>query len=481
MSAREAGAGAGGPSAGGSGAPGPGLGGAGSGPAGGAGGARPGGRRPGGSRPVARFIGRFLTLAVLVGLGLVLRGLSAPRNVGAASAMLVGFTLLASYVAGGLAADLGLPRLTGYVLVGILVGPFVLGVLGPEDVGRLRIVDRVALALIALTAGGELRIGSLRGELRAITGLSVGVLVAVGVGVTALTLAVRPIVPALAGRPLGVVLAFAVLLGLWSANSSPDATVAVINESGAQGELTETILGTTIFKDVLVIIAFAAALALLRPLVEPGPFDAALLFSVAWEVGGGIALGLVAGLIFGYYLGRIGLRTVLATLAFAFLLTLTAQALHVELLLTAVAAGFAIENFSAGGQELIDAVERNAMVVFALFFALAGATLDLDALRRFWPLALGLVVARGALTWAGARVGARVGAARPVVVRRAWLGLISQAGVTLGLALLVARELPPLGETFVAVTGAAIIVHLLVGPVLLKRALAAAGETGRAG
>ncbi|NIP77808.1 MAG: sodium:proton exchanger, partial [Gemmatimonadetes bacterium] len=159
-------------------------------------------------------------------------------------------------------------------------------------------------------------------------------------------------------------------------------------------------------------------------------------------------------------------------------LVLVAHAIHIELLLTAVAAGFVIENFSEAGDRLIDAIEANSLVVFAIFFALAGAALDLQTVVAFWPVALVVVLARAALTWAGTRVGARYADSPPEVTRLAWMGLISQAGVTLGLSLLVAAEFPAWGDQFVAVTTAVIIVHLLVGPVLLKVALARAGEDG---
>ncbi len=420
---------------------------------------------------------RLLTLAALVGLGLLLRAVAAPFHPGALAAMLLGFTLLTAYVAGDVAASVRLPRVTGYVLAGILVGPFVLGVLTPAAVESLRTIDEIALALIALTAGGELRVDKLRGEIRSIVGLSLGVMAVVAVGIFLLVLAARPLVPFLAGRPLGVAVAAALLLGIWCANSSPDATIAVINEAGARGELTDTIVGVTIFKDVLVIIAFAAMLSLAHPLVEPSAgLDLSLLAAIAWEVLGALAVGAAAGFGFGYYLQRVGARSVLATLAFAYLLTLLAALLHVELLLAAVAAGFVIENGSRAGDELIDAVESNALVVFAIFFALAGAILDLGALRRYWLLALALVAARATLTWVGTRVGARLGGSPPRVRGVAWMGLISQAGVTLGLSLLVGREFPGWGDDFVAITTAVIVFHLLLGPVLLKLALTRAGE-----
>lgn len=396
---------------------------------------------------------------------------------GGTTAMMLGFTLLAAYIAGGAAAAVGLPRVTGYVLIGIGVGPYALEVLSPEMVADLRTIDELALALIALTAGGELKLKELRKMLAQIASIGLAVMGTVLVGIVALVLAARPLVPLLADRPLTFAVAVALLLGIWSANSSPDATIAVINETGSRGPVTETILGVTVFKDVLVIVAFAAALSVAGPLVRPeASLDASALTAVAWAVGGALLAGALAGWLFSVYLVRVGARSILATLVFTFVLTLVAHEIHVELLLLAIASGFVIENFSKAGDELLNAVEGNAIVVFAVFFALAGAALDLGALAEFWAVALVLVVARLGLTWLGVWAAGRLVDLGTDISRLAWRGLISQAGVTLGLSFLVQEAFPEWGGTFVAITAAVIIVHLLVGPILLKTALVASGE-----
>lgn len=425
---------------------------------------------------------RLFTLAALIGFVYLVLALDTPAHHRTTATVLLGFILLSGYIAGAAAAGFKLPRVTGYVLVGILVGPFALGIFTQDLVESLRTIDELALALIALTAGGELKLKELRSSLRSILGISLGIVLLVVVGITALVLVMKPLTPALADGTWGFALAVGLLLAIWSANSSPDATIAVINETGARGTLTETILGVTIFKDVVVIVLFAVALSLAGPLAGEGAFDPGLVGTVAWEVGGAFLVGGALGWLFSLYLARARKQTALVTLLFSYALVLVAHAVHVELLLAAVGAGFVIENFSSEGDRFIHGIEANSLVVFAIFFALAGAALDLGTVVAFWPVALVVVAARGALTWAGARAGAALTGAPDAVSRLGWMGLISQAGVTLGLSLLVAREFPEWGGQFVAVTTAVIIVHLLVGPVLLKVALGKAGEvSGEAG
>lgn len=424
---------------------------------------------------------RLLTLTALIAFAYLVMALDAPAQHRTTATVLLGFILLVAYIAGAAAAGFRLPRVTGYVLVGIVVGPYALGIFTEELVASLRTIDELALALIALTAGGELQMAELRRSLRSLVGMTLGILVAVLGGVMVLVLALKPVTPGLAEASWGFTVAVALIVAIWCANSSPDATIAVINESGAKGEVTDTILSVTIFKDVLVIVLFAVGLSVARPLTGDAGFDAALIGTVAWEVIGAFLAGGLLGWAFSLYLERREEQTVLATLLFSYLLVLVAHAMHVELLLAAVGAGFVIENFSEAGDRFIDGIEANSLVVFAIFFALAGAALDLGTVVAFWPAALVVVAARGVLTWLGARTGARVVGAPAPVARLGWLGLISQAGVTLGLSLLVAREYPAWGGEFVAVTTAVIIVHLLVGPVLLKVALVRAGEVGQGG
>lgn len=388
--------------------------------------------------------------------------------------ILTGFVLLAASVAGALAARFGLPRLTGFLVVGVVAGPSVLGIISTEAVADLRLIDEFALALIALLAGGELKISALRPQARTIAFTTLLVTAVVWVGVAGTVIALRPTIPFLAGVPFAAVVGVALLLGIWAANSSPDLTVAVIEETGAKGPLTDAILGITIVKDVVVIVLFTLTLALVGPLVEPTQvLSAQVLTDLGREVGGALLVGAALGWVFSLYLqgGDGRPRPPFATFLFAYLVVVVAHRLHIELLLTGVAAGFVIENLSPAGDRMIRGIESVSVVIFAFFFAVAGASLDLGAVARFWIPALGVLLARGVFTWVGAWWGTKLSGADPVIRSRTWRGLISQGGVTLGLVLLIERSFPTIGAGVVALGMAVIIGNILMGPILLKSAL----------
>jgi Kef-type K+ transport system membrane component KefB len=415
-----------------------------------------------------------VTLVLLFGLAWLSFQGAPPTLEHGRLAVLVGFTLLAASVAGALAAGAGLPRITGFILVGIAAGPSVFGVLPAAAVGDLHLIDDFALALIAMLAGGELRLGSLRPQARAIAFTTLAVTAVVWAGMTLCVLALRPLVPFLADLPLTSAVGVALLLGIWAANSSPDLTVAVIEEKHARGPLVEVILGVTIVKDVLVIVLFTLTLALVTPLVDPSrPFSTHALVDLAREVGGAVALGAAGGWVFSQYLGggSARRRPPLATFLFAYLMVVLAEELHVELLLVGVAAGFVIENLSPAGDRMIQGIRSVAVVIFAFFFATAGAGLDLGAVVRFGPAALALFAARVLLTRFAAVRGTRLAGAPEDVQARTWQGLVSQGGVSLGLVLLVEESFPSVGAGVVALAMAIIIGNILGGPVLLGRAL----------
>jgi Kef-type K+ transport system membrane component KefB len=417
-----------------------------------------------------------VTLAMLVGLmWLTLQAVSPTLGDGRLT-IFAGFVLLAASGAGSVAAAVGLPRITGFIVIGILVGPSVLGLLPEPAVEDLGLIDLFALMLIAMLAGGELRIEALRPQAKTIALTTLVVTAVVWVGMVAAVLAVSPLVPFLGELPLLQRFAVALLLGVWAANSSPDLTVAVIEERHAEGVLAEVILGVTIVKDVLVIVLFTLTLALVTPVLDPSrSFSAGVFATLAMEVGGSIVVGAAMGWVFSQYLGGEGkdARSPFATFLFAYLMIVLVEELHLELLLTGVSAGFVIENLSDAGDKMIGGIRSVAVVIFAFFFTVAGASLDLGAATGFAAAAALLLVARAWLTRLGAHAGMGMAGTPAHVRTHAWKGFISQGGVSLGLILLIQERFPSIGGPVLALAMAAILGNILAGPILLGRALAA--------
>lgn len=430
-----------------------------------------------------RLLGRVLPLALCTGLVVLLRfGGFAPAVDGPQAApVAIGYLLLAAFLGGKSAKALGLPRITGYLLVGVLAGPHASALLDKNALSATRAVEGIAVALIALAAGGELRMEWVRRHLKSVAALMGTAMLTVWVGIFALLLLARAWFPFFDGTTTTEAVTIALVFGAIAVSCSPMVTLAVINENHADGPLSRTTLGVVILMDIAVIVLFAAAMAAARSLLGGGGGDSSLAVVLARELGGSIVVGFAIGGGVILFLRTIGRDVPVFVLGLCFGISQLSDALHLEPLLVALAAGFVVENFSGGlGHRLIEGVERLALPIFALFFAVAGAKLDLGALVTVGPLAVLVAAVRAVLMRAGTRIGARLSGADPKVTDDIWLGLISQAGVSLALAATVARAFPAWGGSLQAMVLAMIAVHELIGPVVFQRALARSGEIGAA-
>jgi len=426
---------------------------------------------------------RSLVLVVLLAIAKALQGtdLFAVDITGTRLVFLFGVVLLAGHLAGGIARDMGLPRITGFILVGVLIGPGALGVLTAADVASLRFIDAAAIALIALSAGGELKLSELRSQSRSMIGILTAEMIAVFVVMFGLALLLADVLPFTAGRPMTEVLVIAVVFASIAIANSPAVTVAVVNDQDAKGPVSSTILGVTVLKDLVIIVLFAVVLSVTRSAfsAESGGLDIFLVKTLWWEIGGSIAIGAGGGWLISLYLRDVKVQLVPFVLVIAFGAALLGEALRLEVLLLALAAGFFVENISPErGEPFIHAVEANSVPVYAIFFTLAGASISLDALVSMGPIIALIVVTRGAAIWIGTRTGARLSGAPEAVGRYAWTGFVSQAGVTLGMVTLAAQAFPSWGEELRTLFVALVAVHELVGPPLLQWGLRASGEAG---
>ena len=426
------------------------------------------------------MIRRLVVLALLVGGAVLLEPLRAPTEgvIAPRSLFLFGILLLTADTFGALTHDAGLPRLLGYLLAGLALGPSVTAIVPPGVLQDLGMMKRLAVGLIGLLAGAELRVADLRLRRRAILWILALQIVAVLLAVwTALLLAHRwvPFLADLRPEPLiFVALLFAATLAI----NSPMVTLAMLTETGARGPLARTTLGVVLVADVVVILLFTAAFSLAQAsLGGAGAGAPAALLRLLREVLGSIGAGLLIGGLMSLYLRFVRRELVVFAVVAVFATAAAAQALQFELLLSLLVAGFFVENLApVRAEPLVDTLHHMAVPVFVIFFAMAGAELEVASFASLWPLILTVALVRGGAIFAGSRAGARLGGAEPTVAREIWTGLVSQAGVALGLATIVAERLPGLGPAMQVLIVGVIAVNESAGPVLFRRGLARAGE-----
>jgi Kef-type K+ transport system membrane component KefB len=395
------------------------------------------------------------------------------------TALALGFSLIAAAISGALLERFHLPRVTGYLLFGMLCGPYVLNIITRPMARELQLINGLAVVLIAFIAGLEMNIERLRPRLRAMLqlgsismlGLYVGLFAAFWIGWP--WLGFDPNITVVQKTAIVAILTAVV------ASYSPTVTIALITESRASGPLSELTLAVVILADLILILAFTLVMQFVR-YAFGGEGEVGLFVSLSWEIFGSFAFGALVGALFAFYLRYIGREVAVTLVAVCAIIAGLGPQLHIEPLLAALAAGLVVENIAPPrGDMLKEATERGALPVLVVFFAAAGASLQLDALAVIGWVAIVVSALRMALIWGAMKVGAAYAGIGPPVGDMVWMGMVSQAGVTLGLTLIIAGEYPTWGAMVQTLVVSLIALHQLIGPVLFRSALARAGEIGR--
>lgn len=390
----------------------------------------------------------------------------------------LGFLLLAGTLMSELVEVLGVPHLTGYLAAGIIAGPHVLHLLDHASVKRLEPVNTLAIALIALAGGAELRIEGLKKALRSLLVSTVlqtflGILL-----VGTVFLLVRPPFT----RELGftALVGVALLWGVLAITRSPSACLGVLSQTRANGPLAQYSLAFIMASDVVVVTVLATALTIAKPLVEPGATLSAGAFqALGHEVLGSVSMGTTLGLVLAAYLRVSGRQLLLVLVALGFGATEVLHYLQLEPLLTFLVAGFVVQNLSKQGDKFLHAIEDTGGVVYVVFFASAGAHLNVPLLEEYWPIALLLTGSRAIVTISTSKLSSRLAKDDPMVRKWGWSSLLSQAGVALGISQVISRQFPApsFGPAFRDLAIACIAINEMVGPIIFKFALDRAKET----
>lgn len=434
------------------------------------------------------------------------------------------FVLVLAYYVGKAFAKARLPRISGYLVTGVVCGSHVLGILGRGATRRLAGLDNLCLAVIGVAAGSELHLADLRRSPKptlimtaAITAFSWAfVFITFCVVAPASNLDFLP-------SPRHVV-AIGSLAATLSVARSPASAIAVLREMEGRGPFCSLVMSVTVVKDVLVVVMFAVNLELVAA--------ARLDFSAGGEAGGGAGggvvsstpqggagvsltafgalvafmhpvfsvatssgLGVIAGLALGQCLKPPRTRTLanrpalarvvrcVQTLALSASSFWAAKTLGLEpLLLCVVAGALAANRQHVTGEEereRLDSVLRASMpLVNVVFFTLAGCAVHLTSVYKSSVVATLLVGSRLLALYHAARVGCDAIGAPESHKRVAYLAYVTQAGVALGLVRTAAARFPRWGDEFGALMVATIVMNQLVGPPMFRAAIVSVGESG---
>jgi Kef-type K+ transport system membrane component KefB len=398
----------------------------------------------------------------------------------------VGLMLILGYLGGRTVNSLRLPRVSGYLLVGMLVSPSCLNVFSHSLIDEdLQIVTEMGLAVIAYSIGGSLvlerlkRIGS---SIIWITFLQAGVSWVFTTGV------LIPIMPFLtAFRPpiyelYNTHLPMALLIGAICVATASGAILAIINELKASGPFTVTLLGVIALSYGLTVILFTLAEALSQVLAKPSSVSwIEMLANTLKGIGLSVLLGVIAAVILLMIARLVRRREAMLMIVLGAILSTSgvAASLGLSSLLADMTIGFLAANLEPRRNDFFIVIEPIEEPLFGLFFGMAGAQIDLEVLKSAGPLAMTIMIVRMIGKYFGTWAGATISHAASSVRNYLGLGLSPQAGWTVGLVLISEKifPIPMVGKVLVnAVVGSVIISQLICLP-LVRYSLMKAGET----
>ena len=359
------------------------------------------------------------------------------------------------------------PNVTGYIIIGLIAGPYCLNILSLEAVEGFSIISDIALGLIAFSIGSEFKLSFLK-----IVGKS-PIIIAFFEAVCAVVLLDGVLV--LAGNDVS----FSIVLGAIAAATAPAATLMVVRQYNAKGPVTNTLLPVVALDDAVALMCFGISVALAKSIGSAGQTSILItLLEPLIEIFGSLIFGALCGVILKFLTGWYNGQGNRLTIALAMVLSCIGLSLMLNLsqLLACMAMGAVFTNISKYSDETFKYVENITHPIYLLFFFMSGAELDISLLPTVGVIGITYIIVRVIGKVLGAAIGARVSKAEPVVTKYLGFTLIPQAWVAIGLAGMAISIVPEYGYKIQAVILCATIIYELVGPLVTKLALTKAGE-----
>jgi len=382
-----------------------------------------------------------------------------------------------------------LPSVTGYLVAGILVGPFCLGLLNIPGVGfhsieavkGFNVLTQAALGFIAFSIGSEFRLEQLKKTGKQATVIAIFQAVTATLMVDAVLIGLHFILGDKLPLPV------AITLGAIGSATAPAATLMVVRQYKAKGELTDLLLPIVALDDAVGLIIFAVSFGVARAMTE-GNFDLiSIVVEPLLEIILSLALGWLLGLLLSFFEPFFESNSKRLCLGITFvMLTVAISMLHFDIgtvhigfstLLVCMMLGTVFCNVCKFSEEIMNKTDRWTVPLFALFFVLSGAELDLGVFADLAVVGIGVayIISRSLGKYLGTYASAKAVKCSDKVVRNLGITLLPQAGVALGMSV-TAESLAEGGDLIRNIVLFAVLIYELIGPLMTKNALMRAGE-----
>ncbi len=384
----------------------------------------------------------------------------------------LGIVIFVGLLGGRIANFLKLPNVSGYIVAGLLIGPSFLNLIKSGEASQFDLINEVALAAIAFSIGSEFLLKDLKK-----TGMDVMIITfAEVIGAYVLVFLTTFVV---FKQSLG----FSLVIASMSAATAPAGILMVIRELKANGPLVRTILPVVAIDDAIGIMVFGISLSIAKITTGVGSHSIFKIIATPLiEIGGSLLLGAILGFLLSYIAPKSKNRDeqLSITLGFIILANGMANFFNVSALLTCMMMGAMLMNLMRSSHRVFNLVNEFTPTIYLLFFTIAGASLDLSILATVGALGVGYIAARAGGKILGATIGAKIVKADEKIVKNLGISLLTQGGISIGLSIIVARELPQFSDSIITVILFSVLVFEIMGPILAKIGITKAGEVNGA-
>ena len=401
----------------------------------------------------------------------------------------ISIALLAGLLMTRIFKPIKLPSVTAYLIAGVLIGPFCLGALGVDGLGfttmemveGLSLVSEIALGFIAFSIGSEFKASELKkiGKQAVVIGIVQALAATLLVDLSLLV--VHLIIP----HRLSV--AQLLTLGAIATATAPAATLMVVRQFKADGPLTRLLLPIVALDDAVGLVVFAVSFGIAKSLIVGTVDIISILVNPLVEIVMSLLLGALMGWIltqieraFNSNTNRLNMTIAVVSLAAALsALKFEIGPVHIGFssLLVCMMLGTVFCNICPLSDDLMKATDKWTSPLFALFFVVSGAELELDVFLDIVIVGIGLVyiVFRCLGKYFGSYVSAKMMGCDEKINRYLGITLFPQAGVALGMCAM-AMQLGAEGNLIRNITLFAVLVYEIAGPLMTKWALTRAGD-----
>ena len=393
----------------------------------------------------------------------------------------IGLIFLLGYGGALLANKVGLPKVSGYVIIGILLSPSIGGVITESFLNETTIIVDFSLAMVAYTLGGHLKLSGIKERGKEIFAITLGQGIGAYILVTLSSFVFMQYFY-IEFSMLDIII-ISLLFGAISLSTAPAATIATVHECKAKGCFTSVLLAVVALDDAMGLIFFAFTLSVIKSLVAGDGIGNVSFGWVLMKLGHSILIGGGVGLVLAKLIKIIQKReTIVVMTVAAFCLVFgLAESLGLEPLFATMILGLTVANLYPDNLPFKFLEGYYEPIIFVVFFVLAGAHIDLHILMEYFPLALLFVTFRVSGKWIGAWTAGTIVTMPKTHMRYMGLALSPQAGIAIGLALYV-QQIPSLevyGTIALNVIVAKTAINEIIGPWLLKRVLYKVGEANQ--